>query len=131
MPTKTWQRIALIALITSLFTALEVGLVAAVLVDPSQVWIAVIFAPILLLFGWFWYPLALVLVSVFWYVYTPAVSLKKGNQALFVISSTVIGTIPFLFFGLIHPGVDPVISGLAGTVGALLIIQFKKPFLKH
>ena len=58
---------------------------------------AFLFSPILAVFGWFFYPLALIYVALIWWMFAPAWGIPI--RVLFIVLSAVIGAVGMLSLG--------------------------------
>jgi hypothetical protein len=126
----SFKTIAFISFVTCVVAAEVVVIIAAITGasdGPLQLLLSLVYAPfLLLLFGWFFYPLALFLVAVMWSLYTQHMAATRKRRLLFVCLSTFAGCVPFLFFDIVDHLVDPLIGALSGAVGGALIVRFKK-----
>lgn len=94
--------------------------------QPLALLLNILYAPfVLLLFGWFLFPIAFLLVALMWSCYDPNAACARRGKLPFVVASAIVGSFPFFFFRIFENGFDPLLGGLCGALGAALIIRWK------
>jgi hypothetical protein len=71
---------------------------SALLFGITGGWRALLFSPILSVFGWFYYIVALVFVAFMWWLFTPTWS--ASSRALFIVGSAAVGALGMSLIGI-------------------------------
>src|SRR5688500_14855916 len=100
MMVSSAAKIGLISLICCLVGCAAFALISSIRRPLLELLLAVLFSPVLLLFGWFWYPAVFLVVTLMWAGYTKSIASNAYQKQVFWVGSTTLGMVLLLFPGL-------------------------------